>query len=120
MLLYRLTHAKFAGDLSGLGAKKYGGRWNPKGIPIVYCCENISLCALETAAHSDGISELKNLYITCFELSSKTKIKHLQASQLPLDARSDGTIFGRLFIQLWLDFLKTRTLTNYFGSYSGN
>lgn len=83
MLLYRLTHAKFAGDLSGLGAKKYGGRWNPKGIPMVYCCETISLCALETAAHSDGISELKNLFITCFELSSKTKIKRLQASQLP-------------------------------------
>ncbi len=83
MLLYRLTHEKFAGDLSGLGAKKYGGRWNPKGVPMVYCCETISMCALETVAHSDGLSELKNLYITCLEVSNKAKIKRLPASQLP-------------------------------------
>ena len=33
--------------LSGDGAARYGGRWNPKGMPAVYCSENSSLAALE-------------------------------------------------------------------------
>ena len=33
--------------LSGEGAARYGGRWNPKGMRAVYCSENSSLAALE-------------------------------------------------------------------------
>ena len=37
--------------LSGEGAARYGGRWNPKGMPAVYCNENPSLAALEILAN---------------------------------------------------------------------
>lgn len=37
--------------LSGDGAARYGGRWNPKGTRAVYCSENSSLAALETLAN---------------------------------------------------------------------
>ena len=37
--------------LSGDGAARYGGRWNPKGVPAVYCSENSSLAALEILAN---------------------------------------------------------------------
>ena len=37
--------------LSGEGAAMYGGRWNPKGMPAVYCSENSSLAALEILAN---------------------------------------------------------------------
>lgn len=40
-----------AGDLSGAGAGKTGGRWNSPGTAIVYCSSNIALAALETLAH---------------------------------------------------------------------
>ena len=41
-------HADSVEDmLSGEGAARYGGRWNPKGVPAVYCSENSSLAALE-------------------------------------------------------------------------
>ena len=33
--------------LSGEGAARYGGRWNPRGMRAVYCSENSSLAALE-------------------------------------------------------------------------
>ena len=47
MLLYRITEPQFADDLSGDGARLYGGRWNPKGIPLIYTSESVALAALE-------------------------------------------------------------------------
>ena len=37
--------------LSGRGAKRFGGRWNSKGVPAAYCAETLSLAALEILAH---------------------------------------------------------------------
>jgi RES domain-containing protein len=39
------------GAFSGEGARVFGGRWNPAGIPMVYCSEHLSLAALETLVH---------------------------------------------------------------------
>ncbi len=47
MIIYRLTTGRYADDLSGEGAKIYGGRWNPAGIAAVYLSEFISLTILE-------------------------------------------------------------------------
>jgi RES domain-containing protein len=38
-------------DLSGLGAKLYGGRWNSEGRPMVYLTSSRSLGMLEALAH---------------------------------------------------------------------
>lgn len=47
MIIYRIVHTKYQDDLSGEGARIYGGRWNPKGQAALYCSEHISLCMLE-------------------------------------------------------------------------
>ena len=47
MIIYRLATSEFAYDLSGEGAKIYGGRWNPVGLAAVYISEFISLSILE-------------------------------------------------------------------------
>ena len=55
MKVWRIAKSEHAGSvedmLSGEGAAKYGGRWNPKGVPAVYCSENSSLAALEILAN---------------------------------------------------------------------
>lgn len=51
MKIYRLSKRKHAKDLSGIGAKLAGGRWNEKGIPLVYTAQSRALCALEVAVH---------------------------------------------------------------------
>jgi RES domain-containing protein len=52
MLVYRITARMHAGDLSGYGAAMYGGRWNKKGIPVVYTGENKEIALLETLVHT--------------------------------------------------------------------
>lgn len=47
MILYRVTPAEFAGNLSGGGARRYGGRWNPMGVPALYTSNSTALCLLE-------------------------------------------------------------------------
>ena len=51
MILYRITNAKYADDLSGNGARLYGGRWNSEGRPAVYLASSRSLAILESLAH---------------------------------------------------------------------
>lgn len=40
-----------ADDLTGAGAKATGGRWNSKGLAMVYASETRALACLETLAH---------------------------------------------------------------------
>ena len=55
MKVWRIAKHEHAGSvegmLSGEGAARYGGRWNPKGVPAVYCSVNASLAALEILAN---------------------------------------------------------------------
>lgn len=43
-----------AHDLSGAGAERTGGRWNRKGIPLVYTSSSRALACLETIVHLEG------------------------------------------------------------------
>jgi len=40
MKVYRLARKKYANELSGIGAAKYGNRWNSKDIEIIYTAES--------------------------------------------------------------------------------
>jgi len=51
MFVYRITQEEFANDLSGEGARLFGGRWNPKGYPVLYTSAYKSLAALEVLVH---------------------------------------------------------------------
>jgi RES domain-containing protein len=46
--VWRITTARFARSTSSSeGARLYGGRWNPEGVPMVYTAGNRSLAMLE-------------------------------------------------------------------------
>jgi len=51
MIVYRLSKSKYSADLSGKGAEKAGGRWNSKGVGMVYTSASRALCTAEVAVH---------------------------------------------------------------------
>ena len=57
MLAWRLCRAPFA-DLSGEGARRYGGRWNRPGRSVVYAASSAALAVLEVRVHLDLLPDL--------------------------------------------------------------
>lgn len=54
MIAWRITKAAYSRKsalLSGAGAKDVGGRWNERGLPLVYGAQSSSLALLETIVH---------------------------------------------------------------------
>jgi len=51
------TRVAFTGE----GARRYGGRWNSKGVSVLYVAQSQSLAALEMLVHL-GSGELLNYY----------------------------------------------------------
>jgi len=53
MRAFRIARKQYLEDLSGEGARLYGGRWNKKGYSMLYFSESLSLCLLEILVHLD-------------------------------------------------------------------
>ena len=88
MIVYRLSKANYSKDLSGKGAEKSGGRWNSKGIPMIYTSETRALCTTEIAVHTPlGIIPL-NYEIIQIEISEKAKIHTFNEKELSKDWKS--------------------------------
>ena len=51
MEVFRLTTLKYAQDLSGIGAKLYGGCWNKPGQAVLYTAASRSLALVEVLVH---------------------------------------------------------------------
>lgn len=68
MKLYRISSPTYIEDLSGTGAKLYGGRWNEKGTPLLYTSVNISLAMLEILVHFDGLTVPPELSLLQLEI----------------------------------------------------
>ena len=70
-VVYRIgtdTPAYEADDMTGKGAETTGGRWNEKGVPVVYAAESRSLACLETVVHLAAGGLPLNRYLVEIEI----------------------------------------------------
>jgi len=51
MNVFRLSKSEFSNDLWGNGAEKSGGRWNSKGVAMLYTSASRALCTTEIAVN---------------------------------------------------------------------
>ncbi|MFD0767022.1 RES family NAD+ phosphorylase [Mucilaginibacter lutimaris] len=51
MILYRIANCNYIKDLTGTGARLYGGRWNSEGKSMVYLASSRALAVLEVLVH---------------------------------------------------------------------
>lgn len=68
MLVYRIGKTKHANDLSGEGAKIYGGRWNHKSVPCLYASQSRALSLLEYTVNINVEDIPRALSITTIEI----------------------------------------------------
>jgi RES domain-containing protein len=83
MHIYRFGLKKFISDLSGQGAKIYGGRWNAVGNAMLYSSYSPSLAMLEFACNASGITKTIQTSLLTLKLDSKVKIEIITLNDLP-------------------------------------
>lgn len=88
MILYRFTLEKYSKDISGEGARRYGGRWNSKGNAVLYCSCAISLSLLELFIHKASYDEIKTNILLTIKVPDIT-VKMLSDSSLKQHWQSD-------------------------------
>ncbi len=84
MLVYRIASTKCIRDLSGEGARRFGGRWNKKGISALYTSENLALAALEILANTPVFS-MPDLLSAIILQIPETSITEIKSAGLPSD-----------------------------------
>jgi len=83
MMVFRLSRARYASDLSGKGAELSGGRWNSKGTPMLYCSESRALCTVEIAVHLPLNLIPVDFKLISLEIPDHVKLLTLDRKDLP-------------------------------------
>ena len=82
--LYRLVRRERATDaLSGEGARRYGGRWNPPGTAVVYASESRALAVLETFVHLTLEARAIAFVLLTLELPARVPLRRRADARLP-------------------------------------
>ena len=88
MKVYRLAKDKpghyAADDLSGNGAALSGGRWNPRGLRVLYTCCSASTALLESLVHMAGLMPRANYFLIVLEIPD-TDVRKAYVPGLPPD-----------------------------------
>ena len=85
MIVFRISKKAHIEDLSGIGAGLYGGRWNPKGINLVYTSSSIALATLEYLVHNYHLLSTAEICLAKIKIGTPTPILELKTKELPLD-----------------------------------
>jgi RES domain-containing protein len=87
MRVYRIARKRHLRDLTGAGAKTYGGRWNHRGTAILYTSETRSLAMLEFLVHVSWMQAPIDLGVATLEIANEVQAETHSPADLPEDWR---------------------------------
>jgi RES domain-containing protein len=83
MLVYRIAKRDVVADLSGTGARLFGGRWNHRGTAVVYTSETRSLAMVEYLVHLSLSNAPRGLMIATIEIPDSIVPEDIPRASLP-------------------------------------
>lgn len=90
MIAYRIAKWNYLNDLSGQGAKLYGGRWNHEGIPALYSSCHLSLAVLELLANQIRKLVDSSYGYIAISIPDSIQIQHLNSIELSSSWREEN------------------------------
>lgn len=87
MVVYRIAKTKYIHDLSGIGARIYGGRWNNKGVPMIYTSESRALATVEYLVHVPLPIVPSDISIASLNMPDGMILREISISDLPANWR---------------------------------
>ncbi|MBB5461040.1 RES domain-containing protein [Paraburkholderia sp. Cpub6] len=89
LTVWRVVTERYADTaFSGEGARLYGGRWNPKGVAMVYTAQTQSLALLEMLVQD---SPLRAHYVMIPARFPERIVERIDPASLPADWRDIST-----------------------------
>lgn len=80
---WRIQKARYAATaFSGEGARRFRGRWNSRGVPVIYLSEHQSLAALEVFVRTRPLSPSEDYAVARAEWDDRL-MQVCRASELP-------------------------------------
>src|ERR687885_415906 len=101
MRAWRL-HRRIYAPLDGEGARRNGGRWNTRGVPVFYASPTLSLATLELLAHVDPDLIPDDLAAYEIDLPDDLSREAVDPDDLPADWREPENARCKAIGDAWI------------------
>lgn len=103
MRFWRICRRRYAAEAAaGTGARLYGGRWNSRGVGVVYGSTSLALAAVETFVNLEPNLMPADLVSIEGEIPDTIAIRRLDLSTLPSGWRETRDESLRQFGDQWI------------------
>src|SRR5271154_3032203 len=90
MKIWRICRERYAAEaFTGEGARRFGGRWNSRGVSMVYASTSLALAAIELFVHLEPNQAPDDLVSIAAELPDGEPQMRWDVSVLPANWLSD-------------------------------
>lgn len=111
LFVYRISKKPYIQDLSGIGAGLYGGRWNPKGLNMLYTTGSIALATLEYLVHNFHLLSTAEICMAKIKIANPFPILEYKMKDLPpgwnkqLQQQNNTQQIGKTFLFKGTDYI---------------
>ena len=93
MRIWRLCRAPYGAEaFSGEGARRFGGRWNTRGVSMVYASTSLALSAIELYVHLEPGQAPDDLVCICATLPEGEPARTFHSAELPPEWWADDAV----------------------------